>query len=927
MDTTRNEIYLAALLHDIGKFYQRADNRNLRSIIKNDDHLLKIAELICPFDEESHNWGYQHALWAYLFFTETKNLVGNNLFDSVKNDGREVYRINPFENDSIDNLINFAIFHHKPRTKFQAIVQLADWISSGMERSEKNAEIPEAPAGIEGINFGKFRYKKVPLFSLFNVLNTDYSKSADKVKAFPLKPLHCMDETCMPYELNAQTFGIQQIEGVSSGYGTLWAEFINEIKDLPLDSATGFSESMLFLLKRFTWCIPASTNDMSDVSLFEHLKTTAALALCLYDYQKVMGYENTFTWKNTGDYPQVVEGVSPLLLVCWDLSGIQKFIYDISGRKAAVSLKGRSFYLQLLMESIIQKAINGCNITWGNVIYNSGGKLFMLLPNLENTFSNLQNIKKEFETLLWNEHHARLSICLGMNSFSFDTKINADKSKRIIFPDGEIGSLSDLWRKVLESASGDKYRKFESIVDRESGHTIFEPEGQWGSNFSLCAVTGIAGQKEKELVKIDDHDKAEDAVYVTKAVRQQKEIGQALKDADYILTYLKEDIEGNKFLQSRSTAISLPGTGINHYLFTREHLTINDADFRKITSADVARVRRINETNFSMISNLKGHKCSYGYLFYGGNRQAFRHKGKEKVDKTFEELCWVDTQQADIPEKNREKTFLGILRMDVDSLGKLFMKGIPELHRSFATYATLSFMLDFFFSGYLNRLREPYAENINIIYSGGDDVFAVGRWDLIIRFAEDIRNEFLKFTGREDISISAGIAIVGEKYPIRLAANDAGKAEDASKEYKMTGNVQFDKNSITFFGQTISWQHEWPEVKALKEQFVSLIREGVTSKAILHQLMKWKLILDENHKGKHDLSYRWNTAYYLKRYRDRIKDENKIGKDLIKKLETALFTGQGAFADNPVTFTAERYYDLAALAARWAEMEIKEFNN
>jgi hypothetical protein len=134
-----------------------------------------------------------------------------------------------------------------------------------------------------------------------------------------------------------------------------------------------------------------------------------------------------------------------------------------------------------------------------------------------------------------------------------------------------------------------------------------------------------------------------------------------------------------------------------------------------------------------------------------------------------------------------------------------------------------------------------------------------------------------------------------------------------------------DKNAITFFGQTISWQYEWDEVKGLKEELVKLIGgNGVMSKAILHQLMKWKFILDENRKGKHDLSYRWNTAYYLKRYHDRIKEDQQQAKDLIKKLETALFTGQGAFTDNPVTFPAERYYDLAALAARWAEMKLKE---
>ena len=40
-----------------------------------------------------------------------------------------------------------------------------------------------------------------------------------------------------------------------------------------------------------------------------------------------------------------MEQKEALLFVGADLSGIQKFLYNISSRKAAVSLKGRSWYL------------------------------------------------------------------------------------------------------------------------------------------------------------------------------------------------------------------------------------------------------------------------------------------------------------------------------------------------------------------------------------------------------------------------------------------------------------------------------------------------------------------------------------------------------------------------------------------------------
>ncbi|HPD64662.1 MAG TPA: type III-A CRISPR-associated protein Cas10/Csm1 [Bacteroidia bacterium] len=940
MDTIRQQIYLGALLHDIGKFYQRADNKLIRDILQNNPHLNAIAQLCCKFDESRNKWDYQHSFWTYLFYQENKNL-----FDSIKEDNEQIFNINPFENKGIDNLINFSIFHHKPQTKLQSIIQIADWISSGMERDDKNAENEEG-IGIKNIDFGMFKYKKVPMFSLFNEIivksetkgnnethdNNQKKNKQENLYSFNLNPLVVDEDSIFPQVIEKDSFKNASVNNYQKNYFKLWEEFINEFYQLPTDSFHGFSESLLYLLKKYTWCIPASTNDMVHTSLYEHMKTTAAIALCLYDYQEHEGFEKTFTWERENDYPKIKEGVYPLLMVCWDLSGIQKFIYDVSSTKASVSLKGRSFYLQLLIESVIQKTIIECNSHWGNVVYSSGGKLFMILPNLKDVRNKLKEIKNAFERLLWEEHHGKVSICLGMVEFSFDTTKDKPKKERILFnSNGQVyGSLSDLWGKTITSASEDKGQKFESLISSE----LFKPSGEWGNNYTLCAVTGVEGKIKDDLVLLEKDD--DEKIWVTRAVKKQSEIGKTLKDADYILTYLKDDPEGNKYLDKRAhCSISMSDIGINHYLFDQKQLIDENAEFRFISSADIARVRRLNETDFNVISSLKGKRCSYGYLFYGGNIQARiteekNNNGKtEKFerDKTFEELCWIDNN-------GKDKTFLGVLRMDVDGLGSIFSKGIPDDYKSFAAYSTLSFLFDLFFSGYLNTIRydSHFKDFVNIIYSGGDDVFAVGRWDKIIEFAEKIREEFGKFTGREDICISGGIAIVGEKFPIRIAANMAGDYEDASKKYKKTGNVELDKNAITFFGETISWQYEWEEVKELKKSLKSEITENRLSKAILHQIIRWKIIKDENNKKTKenlppDLSYRWHTAYYLKRYGDRISRGNESAKELLKKLQNGLFTGEGSFAtkeNSSVKFTADRYYDLAALAARWAEMEIKE---
>ena len=47
-DPMRDQIYLAALLHDIGKFYQRADTGAVKSSLFLKDEVKKLESMICP---------------------------------------------------------------------------------------------------------------------------------------------------------------------------------------------------------------------------------------------------------------------------------------------------------------------------------------------------------------------------------------------------------------------------------------------------------------------------------------------------------------------------------------------------------------------------------------------------------------------------------------------------------------------------------------------------------------------------------------------------------------------------------------------------------------------------------------------------------------------------------------------------------------
>jgi CRISPR-associated protein Csm1 len=860
MENVREHIYLAALLHDIGKFYQRADKRFLDKLSELSEYSRKLAEDICPINEQGC-FGYQHVVWTNEFLVKMQTKL-----EKVPGIKQNLYQ----ENHE-DSLPNFACNHHKPQTELQAIITLADWWSAGIDR--RDAKEMEDGTENDTINWDKVRYKQIPLYSVFNGINAGKHQYA-----YPLQTLNIDEGRCFPKSIKEKTDGTSEEQ-----YNKLWKQFSEEFEKLPTDSFNGFTESLLFLLKKYTWCIPSNTMDMANVSLYEHLKTTAAFADCLYLYKA--SNQQDFKWNESDKRLSINPDVCPVILLGGDISGIQKFIYNIASMKAAVSLKGRSFYLQLLIDSVIQRIIShpDIDVNIGNVVYSSGGKFYMLLPNTKKVQTAIRSLKREFEEELWKEHYGQLLLNLDYVPFAYSTK---SKELRLEGKSGQ--TIGDLWKSLADKLALSKNQKFNSILKTRYDE-LFDKPKEIGGNIKVCAVTGI---ESSDCVKLDERD--EDSPYVLPIVKKQAELGNVLKDIDYILTY-KQHNEENTYLNNNHSKFNMTIAGISNYLFDQEELIHDNAEFRKITSVDVIRVKRVNNTD-SLATQITGQKVSYGFQFYGGNKQAEKNQFENK---SFEDLA--------------NGSYLGVLRMDVDNLGNIFIKGLPDEDKSFAAYATLSFLLDYFFSGYLNTIRnnKEFKDDVNILYSGGDDIFAVGRWDKLILFAEQIRKDFNKFVGRDDVSISGGIAIVRDKYPIAKAAELAGNAEDVAKTFNLAEdggekNKKAEKNAFNLFGENVSWKSEFDFVKHWKSEFVLKCDKENMPHSILHKLM---ILFDMKKRG--EIKYAWHTVYYLKRFSER--GNEQVIKPFCNNLITTLFS-------------APRNFHLIAVAARWAELELRDKN-
>ena len=229
----------------------------------------------------------------------------------------------------------------------------------------------------------------------------EVGKSAETKKAFAGRKM----------ALDRQSIALHDIGSEPDNeFDTLWQTFGNELDSLPTGSSRAFSDSLLQLLRQYAWCVPTSAK-RPEISLFHHLKTTAALAHCLYQGEPTKPY--------TFDEASLQDGF-PLQLLCVDLSGIQTFIYSIASKYAAKSLRGRSFSLQVLLDGIARQLIDATKTTPGHVVYSSGGKFFMLLPHNEVINKAVEQVKQAVEKAVWQAFNGSLYVCFGRIPFRYN---------------------------------------------------------------------------------------------------------------------------------------------------------------------------------------------------------------------------------------------------------------------------------------------------------------------------------------------------------------------------------------------------------------------------------------------------------------------------------------------------------------------------
>lgn len=502
-----------------------------------------------------------------------------------------------------------------------------------------------------------------------------------------------------------------------------------------------------------------------DISLYDHSKLTAAIAGCMYRYYTEK-YQEKWGRKELlkNEILDVPQDVHPYLLVGGDISSVQKFIYTITSKGALKSLKGRSFYIELLAEHIVSTLLKELGLNRCNLIFSGGAHFYLLSYNTASAEQAIKKVKQRIDEFLFKEFKGSLQLHLEYVEFHPD----------------EFKDASPIWVKLSEKLERSKKKKWHDRLK-----DVLRTEMPHGNCLTESCEICFRDDLPLRILKTGDEE-----IKVCEPCFSQHHLGEMLKGISkkqfpvlYKLPFKPDD-----------GSINIEDT---YYQLK--------SGFDPLIQQNADTLYRINDFTIKHYSHPRSIFLPLGI---------YQH---EKLSK-LEDASGIFGIER-----------IAVVRMDVDNLGKIFSKAIPEGERSFSRMASISRYLNIFFKQYLNVIVEgteikditdvanrnikDKGRMLSVVYSGGDDLFLIGHWLDIIESAFDINRHFQRFTGNPFVTISGGIATNHEKYPVYQYARDANRAEDIAKSAG--------KNTITLFNDLA---FKWGDAERVMEKVKLFLR-------------------------------------------------------------------------------------------------------
>lgn len=760
MDEKLINLQIGALLHDIGKIVRRAGKGGKNRHSKAGSDYLENRELL---DKEKYR----------------------EVYDMIKYHHNEEINEKLKQNDKLDD------------SSLAYLVYEADNIASGVDRVKYEDEINE-----KGEKVKITEIEGLPLNSIFNKLNLQKNK---------------IEKNFGSLRNDRRNFNIPKEKKEKNKIAN--TEYLNVLEQLRDDLEEMKQKNILTpeklnsVLEESCIYFPSSSYvDYPDVPYYDHVKLTAAVAVCMYLYDmekenKKINYKDKYFKKNQKKEREKLK----FLFVSGEFTGIQNFIYTITSKMAMKSLRGRSFYLELFIEHIIDEILEALELSRVNLVYSAGSQFYMLLPNVPKTIEILENYKKIVNDFLLKE--LGTSVYYEISHTETSAEELGNKLSENIKKENQI-------KEIFKRNSIETSRKKLNRYSEKQLEKIFDEDSDLNKIYNDTKECVICKKSEKEEILIKN---------------SQNESNGNIEICDSCKNYIKLGRDISKSFHQKRTFFMEKNCEENS----------NKLKFPKYPKGSVEIVFK----NFETVEEVEKESDKF-YRFYSINDDYFGKGnsrnikiGNYNIKSTNEEKENNLVEFTELVKKSKGIERLAVLRADIDNLGTLFQTGFedrrfvnidgekePYKFVRFSKTVVLSrYLSDFFkrvinlilerknltdeknelFKEYCNIITERTKEktegrNIVLVYSGGDDVFAIGTWNDIIEFSVDLRTAFKEFSS-DRVTLSAGIGFFDENYPIFQMAQKTGELEKLAKSYNENEIGKTAKDAIALFGYVYKW--------------------------------------------------------------------------------------------------------------------------
>lgn len=485
-----------------------------------------------------------------------------------------------------------------------------------------------------------------------------------------------------------------------------------------------------------------------------------------------------------------------VIFIKGDISGIQEFIFNITSKGAAKSLKSRSFLIEAICKFAILK-ISSVFITT-KVLYNGGGNFYLAIDKDWNE-ELFVRLKTDIYRALIEEQFSLSLVHLECNKIDFDSIYNENLE--------QINKLS----------GKEKLSLLKSLPTNDI-NTFFEPFDDIKKSDKKDAFSVYAN--------LTSHITRNPTYNISQSEKFHK-----LTIADNKIYFLDLKMEfGNSYKESCRID---------------KHIPIWNDKLAKTYINDFDEVPTIgNIVEFESLSKFAKQRTGTDKL------------GVLKLDIDNLGLIFKNISQK---EKNiylSEQLTYFFDKVLNDLLGNHFNTEIRNTVNNkenkvteYIDWENKKVKIE---SYKLKQLSSIFSENLYVVFSGGDDCFIIGAWDAIIEFSILLNSRFKKFQQEikiqekcsipYPITLSASILIIDPHFPVvkfaELAEQLLHKAKNSPSNIVIGNNeISFPiKNKISFLGKIFSWE-DFEEVVHVRLKMEMMIKKYGESRAFLQRIM------------------------------------------------------------------------------------------